>query len=622
MRRHQETTSRLASHGYRSRALPLLVASLVAGLLLAACSSPSTKTGSSQVSTAHRAGSVTLALQPGATPNYIFPFVPSQDLTAANFANLLYLIYTPLYFFGNGAHTGINYSLGLGNKPVVSNGGKTLTITLKHYGWSNGQPVDAQDVAFFWQLLVANKKQFGNYVPDGNHIPDNVTAFRVINSHTVSFTFKRHYNVTWLIYNQLSLIIPMPAQAWDKTSVNGSVGNYAATSAGARRVWAFLNGQAEKLADYASNPLWKVVDGPFRLASFSTDGEATFTPNPSYSGPVKPKITKLVELPFTSAAAEYTSLRSGSVDYGYVPENDLKNEAAIKAEGYRIIPWYVWGVAWNLLNWPNPRDTALFDQLYIRQSLQQLVDQPSYIKDIWEGDAVPSYGPVPIVPASNVASPEERHNPYPYDPRAVARTLTSHGWRVVHGVAQCVRAGGGAGRCGAGIPAGKRLVFNLYYPSGISQLQDEYEAYKSVAGSVGIDIVLHQVPSNSAAELNSPCVAKSGKNCQWDLLSLGSPSIIYDPDNYPTGGVVFSCGGGFNGGGYCNKTANSLIAATHDESGLGAMHAYEDFVERQLPVTFFPTAPYQVSAISHRLHGASAQNPYVYIEPQYWSLGG
>src|SRR5581483_10553722 len=80
---------------------------------------------------------------------------------------------------------------------------------------------------------------------------------------------------------------------------------------GAAAVFKFLDGESKKLGQWASSPLWRVVDGPFRLQAFTSDGRVTLVPNPEYSGSPKPSIARLVELPFTSETAIYNQLRSG-----------------------------------------------------------------------------------------------------------------------------------------------------------------------------------------------------------------------------------------------------------------------------------------------------------------------
>ena len=46
--------------------------------------------------------------------------------------------------------------MSIANPPVYSNGDKTVTISLKSsYKWSNGQPITANDMLFFIDLVKA-----------------------------------------------------------------------------------------------------------------------------------------------------------------------------------------------------------------------------------------------------------------------------------------------------------------------------------------------------------------------------------------------------------------------------------------------------------------------------------
>ena len=48
-------------------------------------------------------GTATYALPPSNTPNYIFPFASSTYFSVVNSEDFQYLMYRPLYWFGNGA---------------------------------------------------------------------------------------------------------------------------------------------------------------------------------------------------------------------------------------------------------------------------------------------------------------------------------------------------------------------------------------------------------------------------------------------------------------------------------------------------------------------------------------
>ena len=139
-----------------------------------------------------------------------------------------------------------------------------------------------------------------------------------------------------MLYNELSQITPMPL-AWDRTSLsqpaptsdNGHLPD--TTKAGAAAVYKFLDTQRKQLGSWATSPLWSVVDGPFKLQSFNTDGEVTLVPNPDYSGSPKPSISKLVELPFTSEAAIYNAGALGRPERGH----DRERPVAVRAAAVR-----------------------------------------------------------------------------------------------------------------------------------------------------------------------------------------------------------------------------------------------------------------------------------------------
>jgi peptide/nickel transport system substrate-binding protein len=119
------------------------VGAVALALAAAGCASTGTTArGTTPVS----GGTATWAEQPSDTPNYIFPFTSSEFISVSNLEDFGYLMYRPLYWFGTGAAPTLNPSLSLASYPTFS--GNQVTITLKHYKWSNGQPVTAQNVMF------------------------------------------------------------------------------------------------------------------------------------------------------------------------------------------------------------------------------------------------------------------------------------------------------------------------------------------------------------------------------------------------------------------------------------------------------------------------------------------
>ena len=92
------------------------------------------------------------------------------------------------------------------------------------------------------QMLKAEQTIWPTYVP--GEFPANVTSMSAPNASTVVFHLNEAYSSNWFLYNELSQITPLPAQAWDKESATGKIGNYTTTTAGAKAVYKYLTAQA------------------------------------------------------------------------------------------------------------------------------------------------------------------------------------------------------------------------------------------------------------------------------------------------------------------------------------------------------------------------------------------
>ena len=620
-------------HCRRPPALALLA---VISLGLAGCSSSASGTGASTQKAAKapravRGGTAYFAEQPETPPDYIFPLVSGEYFTVENTADLQTLLYEPLYWFGDKASTSIDYSLSIGNAPVYSDGNRVVTITLKHYLWSDGEAVSARDVIFWINLLKADPDDWASYVPGG--FPDNVKKATALSATTLCLTLNAAYNPTWYTYNELSQITPLPL-AWDRTSLAqpapkpGAGDPPDSTLSGARAVYNFLNTQATHLSSYASSPIWSVVDGAWRLVGLDSDGTATFVPNPHFSGPNKAHLARLVELPFTSAAAEFSVVRAGSavggpgspsggdqISVGYVPDNDLPQSGALRAEGYQLVDWYPFQIDYFEPNLENPTVGPILRQLYFRQAFQHLVDEQGWIDAYYGGLGVPTYGPVPASPPNPYADAKDSVNPYPFSVPAAAKLLSAHGWKVVaNGLSTCARSGTGPRQCGKGIRAGEGLNFNLIYPSGLPYTDGSMVDLQSVAKQVGIEIALNQVTTTTIAETILSCQ----KSCNWELGQYGA-GWVFEPDHYPSGEEIFETGALGNVSDYSNKTTDRLIKATTTTPAAGAkaaLDAYEDQVRLELP-NFWQPSPGTLVTVQSNLHGF-CPNAYGFISPEEW----
>src|ERR1039458_7247578 len=106
-------------------------------------------------------------------------------------------MWRPLYWTVNGVVPEVEPSMSVANPATYTNGDKTVTVSLKSsYKWSNGQPITANDLLFFIDLVKAAVKaspaDWAGYVP--GHFPDNLVSTSEPNSTTLVMNLKAGVN--------------------------------------------------------------------------------------------------------------------------------------------------------------------------------------------------------------------------------------------------------------------------------------------------------------------------------------------------------------------------------------------------------------------------------------------
>lgn len=597
-----------ASPGRPRRIARHFVVFMAAGLVVALVASACTANNSSSKS---NAGSTTIRWAETANnpPKWILPLFPAQYFTVQDQSQFENLMFPPLYSFGQGASPALNLADSLGKAPVFSDNNAQVTIGLNKWTWSDGQPVTARDIAFWINLVKGNRADWGAYTP--GEFPDNITKVVVNNDYSLTLTLPQSYNHDYFTFNELSQLTPIPQHAWDKTSDGGAIGNYDQSPAGAQQVYSYLAAASKQLNTYATNKLWQVVDGPWHLTGYTSTGQASFEPNPKYSGPDKAKVKQFIEVAFTSETAELNALRSGQLDVGYVPLDSAKTLPQLKSQGFDSAPWNIYGFNSLFVNYNNPTVGPIFKQKYVRQAMQSLVDQQSYIKNALGGFGKPTYGPI-INGPSTLPDSSTRVNPYPFDVSKAKSLLASHGWSVTPGqTATCTKPGSGDTECGAGVAARAPLSFTLLTYDGQSVQSVEMQSFKTTAAEAGITINIQTVPNvYSAAGRCQP----SDSTCSWQIADWGG--AVYAGHNYPLGAGYFFSSSSNNHTNYVDATADQLDIAGRKPGG--AIKPWEDYLANNVPMIWLPSAAFELVAARSRLSGALPPNALLSIFPQRW----
>ncbi|WP_027341491.1 ABC transporter substrate-binding protein [Hamadaea tsunoensis] len=568
-------------------------------------------------------GTVTWACTTGFAPVFIFPFTPGDYYGVANLHEFQVLLYRPLYWYGSGGQPVVDYERSLGEPPEWAEDGRTVTVTIKPYAWSNGEVVNADNVLLWMHLLLAEKENFGGYTP--GYFPDNVTSFAKVAEDKVSFTFDKAYSRNWVLMNQLSTITPLP-RAWDRTEAGPADATHDPAQASA--VYAYLRKQNDDRSTWDSSPIWSVVNGPWKLRTYTIDGfegEAVLVRNDAYSGPNKAYLDEFRLIPTATDEEEYELLGKGGAQVGFLPFSKVTEPGDPVAGGpnplserYTLVPQLTYKIHYFPINFNNPTLAGkMYRQLYVRQAIQSCLDVDGAIRDIYKGYGYATTGPIPRLPDSPLISPAAHEHPYPFDVDHARAVLAENGWDTGQTPAVCVRPGTGEGEAGEGISAGDRLTFHLRYAKGHATLTQLMQKFSADAALAGIEITLEEVPANILVLEDTTCTPGPDSPCLWQFSDWNG-GWGYGPAYYPTGEGLYGTGSPVNFGSYSDPKADELIARTVVSDDLSDLHEYQDYIARQLPVIWMPNFPFRLLEVDNNLRGVTPINPYGLINPEDW----
>lgn len=572
----------------------IAVALAATAVLLAACSGgTSTDDVSSKYSQLPEesgkpkdGGTATVALTPGLSPNYIYPYPPAAaNGTVIARGQLWRALYRPS---GTGDQV-VDTDLSLAELPTTSDDRRTVTIQLKDYQWSDGEQVTADDVVFSLDLLKAalaeSPANWSFYTP--GQFPDGVTAEATADD-TVTLSLETAYNSSYLL-SMLALLYVMPSHAWSIAEDGGPVLDFT-DPANAKKIYGYLTKQSEDQSTFASNPLWKVVDGPYELKSFDpTTGSFSLVPNEDYSGPGDSRLDQVDFKAFTSASAVLNQYKAGNLTVGTLDSSFVTEIDALKKDGYNVYgapaPARFDSLTINFANSVDGFDKVIA-QPYVRQALQRLIDQDGYIRSrgVYNGAASPNYSTA----GADSPYPADFGDdaPYPYDPDAAEALLTDHGWDVqADGTTTCTDPGTGADQCGAGIDEGQDISFTLASANTPAYVGARDIAFASEAKKLGIkvEVVTKSLNYMYANYGNSYAPANKDK---WAMQDYGA---LYLAAGYPSSNTVFNTTGSFNLGSYSNPEVDKLIDGSTFGADPQVLSQEVTTLSEDLPVLFFPT---------------------------------
>jgi peptide/nickel transport system substrate-binding protein len=330
-----------------------VAAAVLAGGLLAACSSSSSPSSSSP--SAGPTGVLTITTGAAGT------FADDFNLYSPNAEDATNgMIYEPLFFFDTAKDGVVDPWLGTSYK--WSNGGRTLTVQLRHgVKWTDGKPFTSADVVFTFDQAIHSTalNKFG--------LPLASVAANGSYAVTINFTQPAYTDA----YYALGRVEILPQHIW----------------ASIKDPATFLN----------THP---VGTGAYELGSFS--GQVfTMTANPHYYLAGLPKFKTIRFLAFSGNTTSDAAIESGEVDWAgsYIPGIQKLYLAKNKDFAVSDIPLSTAFLVPNMASGPTAN-------LAVRQAISTALNRTDISDTVYNGYASPTNPEALILPNySSVLSP-------------------------------------------------------------------------------------------------------------------------------------------------------------------------------------------------------------------------
>ncbi len=509
----------------RLRTIGVLVA---AGLLVAACSSGGGG-GKSPSSSSSASGTLTIDNESGGTWTCDFnPF----NLSYISYA--LGNVYEPLVFV-NTLQSG-KETPWLATKWAWSNGNKEITFTIRNgVKFSNGTPMTAADVVYTFDMLKAHKTM------DINAVWSVLSSVTQKGANQVVMTFKgAAVPYFYYIADQVPIV---PKSIWSKLSNPSTYADKAPVGTGAYTV------------------------------SKCTPQNITYTANPKYWQPGKPKV-KTIDYPsFLTNDTANTYLADGQAQWGsqFIPS--IKQFYLSKNPDYHY--WFppVANVS-MFINLTNP----LLKSVAVRQAMAYAVDRQ-------RASSIGEYGYEPASNQAGIVTPTfsswldtsqaaSYGNNYAYNPKKAESILEAAGYK----------------KNSSGIfvsPSGKPLSFTILNNGGFSDWVAAVQTIEASLKTVGI-----QITPENLSQTSYQSDLYTGKYQLAYGSETGGPTPYYELRQwlYSANSAPIGTAAGSNFERYSNPATDKLINEYAATASPSVQHSIVNQLQKVM-LSYVPVIP-------------------------------
>lgn len=392
--------------------------------------------------------------------------------------------------------------------------GDTWTFTLVDGAtWSDGEVLDAEDVAWSMNTILAYKDGCAGYWAGTTAHMSEVVA---VDATTVEIVYDQPVAN---VLSQLQQVPILPEQFW-APHFTGKKGDC----------------DTVKLEPSADEPY--VSGGPFEVVQYEKKGTTILKANEAFYGQL-PNVQGLTLQHFDNQDAMISALRSGDVDLlESVPSTAVESlgDAGFDITKSESTFWSELIINTN----PDKNNSRELLDPKVREAMAYAMNVEELIDVVWRGNAQPAGSIVPPVTNTDEAPWSDLSlTPTPYDPVKANQILDDAGYEL----------GGDGVRV---TPDGDRMSYDLLDPeltdgSRIARLLEGYFA------EVGIEIQHKPLDSGAVWEAIIKDDYRDFDLAMWNWVPLIDPDFILS---------VMLCTeyGNWNDSGYCNEEYDELYA--------------------------------------------------------------
>ena len=485
----------------RKRAVAAATGLAAAALVLSACSgSGGGSGGSGGTNDVFRIGS-------SSTIDSLNPFVAFNQLAYNTF---FYNYPSMVQYNGN-----LDFAPYMADSWTTSSDGKTWTFKI-HPGakWSDGQTLDAEDVAWTYSTLI--KYQTGGAANWAGTIA-YLKSVKATDPTTAVFTYA---HPVANVLSQLAQIPILPEQFW---------GQYASGKDGA-------NLKTAKITPSTSDPM--IAGGPFQVVGYTPKDVIQFKTNAGYFGTM-PQIPGFAVKMYTNDDTMVTALKNGEIDF--IDGLPAEQVDSLKSAGFQVTD--VPGVEWHDLiinSSPHMNNHLELQNPKVREALEYAINRQAFIDTIWSGAAQPGGAIVPpAADAPKTPWSDPSIQPLPNDPDKANQILDGLGYKK--------------GSDGIRVANGQKMSYELIIPSSLSKSNRVFDLFQQQFKAIGVDLTLKLLDDSTAfSVMTAPNNTYANfQLAYWDWVPLIDPDFILS---------VLTCAqyGNWSDTAYCNKQYDAL----------------------------------------------------------------